>query len=167
MVMPFISFIATAADFKAIVREKKARQKKEINEVKEETYRIQEAMKNMEDGINKVHRQLEANPLSGRDFPHPLDDNGVVMTLLVKLYLNKSGTLYILRLEKCYALYQGPYDEHSHKYGLDLTTWCDLSKTQQRQANSLHEEHIKNRFSLVACGGYWDARFLMVNFLCF
>ncbi|KAG2216318.1 hypothetical protein INT45_009700 [Circinella minor] len=59
MVTPFIYFIATAADFKAIVREKKAKQKKEINEVKEETYRIQEAVKNMEDGSNKVHRQLE------------------------------------------------------------------------------------------------------------
>ncbi|KAI8143028.1 hypothetical protein BJV82DRAFT_613179 [Fennellomyces sp. T-0311] len=43
------------------------------------------------------------------------------------------------------------------------TTWRDLGKLQQRQANLVLEEHIKDAFPLTACAGYWGARLLMVR----
>ncbi|KAI8136346.1 hypothetical protein BJV82DRAFT_676894 [Fennellomyces sp. T-0311] len=43
------------------------------------------------------------------------------------------------------------------------TTWCDLGKLQQRQANLVLESHIKNEYPLNACAGSWGARLLMVR----
>lgn len=90
----------------------------------------------------------------------------VVMTLLVKLYLNKSGKLYILRsIRKMLR----PLPK-SLRWTL-VHIWFGFNNNMVRslekstiQANSLLEKYIKDEFSLLVCDGYWDARLLMVNF---
>lgn len=45
--------------FQGYGQRKENQAEERISEVKEETCKVQEAMKNMEDRVNKVHRQLE------------------------------------------------------------------------------------------------------------